>query len=303
MDQGNGSTIGLDFSKGLVFANEIYKSFSVTVNPSDGTGLFIMVVSFIRHDFCLSDDSVVAASEAVIGESAIEFMVSNIRDKVFLFHVSCKQVGLHVLALCSFACEHFKCFFHLWGNGGPNWKREILIWRKECDAEWIFVSPTKRRSTIGLMAMHKPPAKSSLKYGSSCRKKLSFATFQNYPACKGYRYPATQSCIHTIENAGYDVSPRERVIIHPPSAPEVRWTVATPLICFGMVPPPSPLSLEITTNLDIHASSSEQLLGGMGSFSNPSLSDPPSTVGPIDPGSTSRAEPLETSPSLSPACK
>lgn len=165
-------------------------------------------------------------------------MISNVRDKVFSFHVSCKKVGLYILALRSFVCEHFKCFFHLWGHGGPNWRREVLIWRKECDAEWIFVSPTKRGATMGMLAMHKPPVKSSLKSAPSCRKKLSFATFQNYPVCKGYQYPATQNCIDDVQDAGYVLNQHERVIIHSPPAPELRWTVATPPICFGTVPPP-----------------------------------------------------------------
>ena len=105
MGSNDGSTLGLDFSKGLAFPNEIYRSCGVSVHPSDDMGSFIMLVSFRRHDFRLSDDSVAALLKAAIGGSAIEFMVSNIRDKVFSFHVSCKKVGLYVLALRSFACE------------------------------------------------------------------------------------------------------------------------------------------------------------------------------------------------------
>ena len=86
-----------------------------------------------------------AALEAAIGGSTIDLNVHHIKDKVYSFHVSCKQVGFIIMDLRSFACDLFKCYFHLWGNGGPNWIRELLIWRKECDAEWILVSPTKRR--------------------------------------------------------------------------------------------------------------------------------------------------------------
>jgi hypothetical protein len=28
----------------------------------------------------------------------------------------------------SFTCSKFKCFFHLWGAGGPNWRREFHLW-------------------------------------------------------------------------------------------------------------------------------------------------------------------------------
>ena len=159
--------------------------------------------------------------------------VQLIKGKVFSFIVSCKQVGLCILQLRSFACPHFKCYFHLWGNGGPNWKRELEIWRKECDAEWILVSPSKKRATLGLIAMHKPPSKSSLRSGSSTRKKISFATFQQYPACKGYRYPATQLCVDTVSEAGYELNPSEKVIMPSPPASNLQWTVETPPISFG----------------------------------------------------------------------
>ena len=53
MDRGSGSTLGLDFSNGLVFANDIYRSLGVSVHPTDGMDPFIMLVSFSRHDFRL----------------------------------------------------------------------------------------------------------------------------------------------------------------------------------------------------------------------------------------------------------
>ena len=46
------------------------------------------------------------------------------------------------------------------------------------DAEWILISPTKHRSSLGLLAMHKPPVRSSLKSATTLRKKLSFAMFE-----------------------------------------------------------------------------------------------------------------------------
>ena len=61
-----------------------------------------------------------AALEAAIGGSAIDLHVDHINDKVYSFQVSCKQVGFIIMGLRSFACDLFKCYFHLWGNGGPN---------------------------------------------------------------------------------------------------------------------------------------------------------------------------------------
>jgi hypothetical protein len=71
------------------------------------------------------------------------------------------------------------------------------------------------------------------------RKKLSFATFQTYNACKGYCYPVSQACIDATNDAGYDIHPRERVVVHPPPASELQWTVATPSIIFGTVNAPA----------------------------------------------------------------
>ena len=172
-----GSTLGLDFSKGLVFADKVFQSTSFTVHPMDDTGFFTMVISFGRHVFRLHEDSVAAAIEAAIGGSAIEFMVFPLKDKVFGFQVSCKAVAMIVLQLRSYSCDHFKCYFHLWGNGGPNWGREFKLWKLECDAEWILVSPSKRRAALGMLAMHSKPQKSSVRSTHAQAKKLSFATF------------------------------------------------------------------------------------------------------------------------------
>ena len=235
MGHHGGSTLDLDFSKGMAFAEDVFRSCGKCIHPVDDTGHFIMVVSFSRHNFRLNDDSVAAALESAIGGSAIDLSVQLIKDKVFSFIVSCKRVGLLILQLRSFACPQFKCFFHLWGNGGPNWKREFLIWKKECDAEWILISPSKRRASLGLIAMHKPPSKSALRSGSGSKKKISFATFQQYNVCKGYSYPASPGMVDDVIHAGYTVLPRERVILPPPPVTDLRWTVAEPPITFGTV--------------------------------------------------------------------
>ena len=67
------------------------------------------------------------------------------------------------------------------------------------------------------------------------RKRLSFATFQNYDVCKGYRYHASADCIAATESAGYELPARERVVIHPPPPEKLNWTLASPPIVFGTV--------------------------------------------------------------------
>ena len=71
-----------------------------------------------------------AALEAALGGSAIDLRVSHVKDKVFSFQVSCMQVGFISMDLRSFACDLFKCYFHLWGNGGPRSEERRV--GKEC---------------------------------------------------------------------------------------------------------------------------------------------------------------------------
>ena len=64
-----------------------------------------------------------------------------------------------VLALKYVSCKDFKCFFHTWGHGGPNWQRECSFWEKECENEWTLVSPDKRARELAMKALKKKPAK------------------------------------------------------------------------------------------------------------------------------------------------
>ena len=122
-----GSTLDLDFSPGATFADEVFYHYGFSVHPMHHRRPFIMMVYFGRHAFRFTKDLVVAALESAIGGSPIDLMVTKIIDSVFSFMVSCKQVGFHILDYRSYKCSNFKCFFHLWGNGGPNWNREFSL--------------------------------------------------------------------------------------------------------------------------------------------------------------------------------
>lgn len=159
MNSTGGSTLDLDFSPGAMFADDVFRHSCFSVHPMDHRRPFIMVVSFSQHVFRLSEDSVAVVLESAIGGSTIDLVVKQVKDSVFSFSVSCKQVGFHILDLWSYKFPSFKCLFHLCCNGGPNWYREYFQWRKQCDAEWILVSPSKRRATLGLMEMHSRPLK------------------------------------------------------------------------------------------------------------------------------------------------
>jgi hypothetical protein len=119
--------MGLDFSHGINFAKDVKMKFGSSVHPTRSSGNFIMVVSFGRSSFKLVEDNVGIALEAAVGGYCGEIKVSLIRDRVFSFCVANKSVGFHVAKLRSYSCTQFKCFFHLWGRGGPNWQREFAL--------------------------------------------------------------------------------------------------------------------------------------------------------------------------------
>jgi hypothetical protein len=104
-----------------------------------------MVVSFGRSTFRLDEESVSLALEAATGGYCDDLQVSILRDRVFTFSASSKAVGFFLLARKFYSCPQFKCYDHLWSNGGPNWMREFSLWERECAGEWILASRGQRR--------------------------------------------------------------------------------------------------------------------------------------------------------------
>jgi hypothetical protein len=81
-----------------------------------------MVVSFGRSTFKMEEYLVSITLEAVAGGFCGEMKVSLQQDRVFSCCVSNTDVGFHILKLKKYYCPQFKCYFHLWGRGGPNWQ-------------------------------------------------------------------------------------------------------------------------------------------------------------------------------------
>jgi hypothetical protein len=50
--------------------------------------------------------------------------------------VASRRVGFHIVNIRSFSCSEYKLFFHLWGDGGPNWKLEFKKKSEEEAAQW-----------------------------------------------------------------------------------------------------------------------------------------------------------------------
>jgi hypothetical protein len=79
-----------------------------------------MAVSFGQAKFKLQNASVSLALESCLGGLSDDLSVIQLRDRVFRFSVGTRSVGFMVHSLKSFSCDAFKCYFHLWSNGGPN---------------------------------------------------------------------------------------------------------------------------------------------------------------------------------------
>jgi hypothetical protein len=130
--------LGFSFSHGRNFARDVLAKFQTTVAPSDETGHFQMVLSFGRANFKMEEDLVGIALEAVVGGQCDQLKVSWLNDRVFSFCVASKEVGFHIVKLRKLVCTQFKCYFHLWGRGGPNWKWEFAQWEKDGEKEWTM---------------------------------------------------------------------------------------------------------------------------------------------------------------------
>jgi hypothetical protein len=181
--------LSLDFSNGQAFKSQVRKQFGTTVHPLGKANHFLMVVSFGRAKFKLTEVTVGLALESCLGGLSMDFSVLQLYDRVFRFSVASRHVGFMVYSIRKFSTEQFKCYFHLWGFGGPNWRKEFASWQQECNEEWTLVSPNKKRTASALNALHKKPDRPILQHKNSAvsvKKFLSFAEVLVYEACTGY---------------------------------------------------------------------------------------------------------------------
>jgi hypothetical protein len=112
--------MGLDFTPGSRFKADVRCRFRSTVHPLGKSDHFLMDVSFGHDKFKLDIDTVILALESCLGGSSEDLSVVCLRERVFCFSLASKQVGFLVSSIKSFSCSAFKCYFHLWGNGGPH---------------------------------------------------------------------------------------------------------------------------------------------------------------------------------------
>ena len=168
-----------------------------------------MVVAFGRTSFKIDENSAAVALESITGDRCDALNVSYLRDCVFSFTVSNKQVGFLLTKRRKFVSPKFICYFYLWNYGGPQWIYEFKLWQKQCKEEWTLVSPTKKRVQAGMNALRADPKKSAMKVGPSKSKSLRFATIIDYDACKSYNLRVQPEVRKDLLEAGYDLLPEE----------------------------------------------------------------------------------------------
>lgn len=131
----------LDFDHGIGFSSLASQRFGCSVSPTTAfpKSAFHLVASFGRSAIRLNEDSVGLILQACLGGVAKDFCVLHLSGWMFSFSISCKDVGFLVYNLKHFSCKSYSIFFHLWGDGGPNWCRDYALWRAEQDADWTLI--------------------------------------------------------------------------------------------------------------------------------------------------------------------
>lgn len=137
----------LSFAPGIRVQDEIRARLGLPVScPEFSSSSFILVAAFGRSKFRLSPETAGILLQSAIGGSASQFRVSQLGERTFKFVVSSKPVGWFVFNLRSCACDELKVSFFLWGNGGPNWRREYKLYSQEEESSWTVASKANRKS-------------------------------------------------------------------------------------------------------------------------------------------------------------
>lgn len=139
----------LDLRPGIGVQSAVLDKFGlpITLPIEKSFDDFVLVISFGRCKFRLTEESVGKILQATIGGNASDFRTVQIDDRVFAFSVTAKAVGLHIYQLRSYECVNYKLFFHLWGQGGASWTREIKEFEQVEENSWQQVQ--RRKSSHG----------------------------------------------------------------------------------------------------------------------------------------------------------
>ncbi|KAM0852493.1 hypothetical protein ACQ4PT_051714 [Festuca glaucescens] len=94
----------------------------------------------------------------------------------------------------------------------------LLFWKAK---EWLLLMNAKSAPLVGR----------AIKEGEWIKDGSEFATIENYPAYRGYRYPVSAEQIQDLQQGGYVLTEAEKIPALP--TPVIHWTAAEPRIQFG----------------------------------------------------------------------
>ena len=182
----------LDFNTGLEFQDEVHPLYKSPVHhphPNSDKS-FLLLVTFQRYLFRLTEESVSLALQSCLGGQALDFHVKFLSNNHFRFSVFSKEVGFHVYRLRRVISATFDCYFHLWNNGTPHWEKEKRAWELGHEKEWTEVlsknskkAAAKAKSQKHVrfaknLVHHSPPAKSPSKH-SPVPQNICFGSFSS----------------------------------------------------------------------------------------------------------------------------
>lgn len=137
----------MDFSIGKQFELDVRRRFGVQVHHESPSprGSFLLLATFHRFLFRLTEESVALALQSCLGDHAPFFHVIEVSHNHFLFSVSCKSVGFLVYALRRVIGSSFDIYFHLWSNGAPHWECEKRMWEAEEARKWTEIQSKSQK--------------------------------------------------------------------------------------------------------------------------------------------------------------
>jgi hypothetical protein len=117
----------------------IHERLGMPVNffPIQGLKEFFLVVLIGRCKYQLNDQLVGFLLQATLGSVSADFRLQQLSDQVFKFSVASRAVGFHIYNMWMFACDQYKIFFHLFGNGGAHWVSKYKKFLQEEEDDWI----------------------------------------------------------------------------------------------------------------------------------------------------------------------